>query len=706
MSVAHRQQLPQDTRQAQQGVQQSLPQAELNSEEPQAKPAKKGARAKEKGKAKAATQPKAPAAIPAVASTSALPLEEVRPYRSRKNRPCDFCRSRKSRCVVYNTDAPCYLCGLNGRACTFVGGTTNRTRPPKDGSANGGEKGVGKNVEGEGEGGARKRNADEGSSDEEEDGEKQGSLNGIHRPAALRKPKRKAAKLSAPREKRRGAAAGPLGLKSKSSNAALHELINIVVTGEEEEEEEEEDEYEEGGHARGTVDAGEATPFVMGSSSSADPVLQQAVHSFRHENGQYNDAPDAVEGSSTSSSRRKSFVQEKAGGEEAERPGSEQQSTTSHANGGSPGEVRAALSIDPLFPSDSKPPLPPVEVRRVTQDSSSRAVFFAFVENPYSRGDSEGNALGKEGYEKLKNALKGRRRHFMELYATRDAAAFPILSHSQRREYRKAIKAADEGNDPEIPLPTLLAHGSLATASVYEPSIRRIGKEAWADHLHALKMQFDFVSTLTLQVALTDLCGRPSINMSGNFKTMCQAYALAHMLGLHIDCSTWKFSKHERDLRIRIWWALYIHDKMSSLCWGKPSMIRQNDFSTSLPNRRNSPCAEHLEDEELLSYEFASTHEVRLGVHAPGDTFVGLAKLTIILDEVLSEFHSASGYLQERDAFFVAKKVKAYMLELEDWKAALPLTLRDVFDDLPAPDKTSADTKAQAAWRVPGTSES
>lgn len=174
------------------------------------------------------------------------------------------------------------------------------------------------------------------------------------------------------------------------------------------------------------------------------------------------------------------------------------------------------------------------------------------------------------------------------------------------------------------------------------------------------------------------------------------------MLGLHIDCSTWKFSKHERDLRIRIWWGLYIHDKMSSLCWGRPSMIQHNEFSTPLPHRRGSPCAEHLADAELASFAFESCYTIISGQHTPGDTFVSLAKLTIILGQILSEFHSARAYQQERDAFSVAKKIKGYMGELEDWKAGLPLTLREVFADLPGPDaNTTPDLKV--AWKVPGT---
>ncbi|KAF2109727.1 fungal-specific transcription factor domain-containing protein [Lophiotrema nucula] len=41
-----------------------------------------------------------------------------RPYRSRKNRPCDFCRARKAACKI-TTSPPCVLCRSYGKECTF-----------------------------------------------------------------------------------------------------------------------------------------------------------------------------------------------------------------------------------------------------------------------------------------------------------------------------------------------------------------------------------------------------------------------------------------------------------------------------------------------------------------------------------------------------------------------------------------------------------
>ncbi|EFX05162.1 fungal specific transcription factor domain containing protein [Grosmannia clavigera kw1407] len=50
-----------------------------------------------------------------------------RQYKSRRNRPCDLCRSRKAACVI-TTRPPCDLCRTKGLQCTFVKGPGARRR--------------------------------------------------------------------------------------------------------------------------------------------------------------------------------------------------------------------------------------------------------------------------------------------------------------------------------------------------------------------------------------------------------------------------------------------------------------------------------------------------------------------------------------------------------------------------------------------------
>lgn len=53
-------------------------------------------------------------------------VNSVRPYKSRSKRPCDFCRRRKTCCIIENT-IPCMACvQFNKGECTFVSGPLKR----------------------------------------------------------------------------------------------------------------------------------------------------------------------------------------------------------------------------------------------------------------------------------------------------------------------------------------------------------------------------------------------------------------------------------------------------------------------------------------------------------------------------------------------------------------------------------------------------
>lgn len=52
----------------------------------------------------------------------------ARKYMSKRQRPCDFCRSRKTACRI-EASLPCRLCALHDRQCTFLEAAQPRKRP-------------------------------------------------------------------------------------------------------------------------------------------------------------------------------------------------------------------------------------------------------------------------------------------------------------------------------------------------------------------------------------------------------------------------------------------------------------------------------------------------------------------------------------------------------------------------------------------------
>lgn len=54
----------------------------------------------------------------------------VNNIRTRRERPCDACRRRKSRCVIHEGAVLCVLCEFHKQECTFVQSPVPRKRKP------------------------------------------------------------------------------------------------------------------------------------------------------------------------------------------------------------------------------------------------------------------------------------------------------------------------------------------------------------------------------------------------------------------------------------------------------------------------------------------------------------------------------------------------------------------------------------------------
>lgn len=54
--------------------------------------------------------------------------------------------------------------------------------------------------------------------------------------------------------------------------------------------------------------------------------------------------------------------------------------------------------------------------------------------------------------------------------------------------------------------------------------------------------------------------------------------ALAMSLGLHLECRPWGIPAWEKRLRRRLWWAVYLEDKWTSLLLGRPPLIRPDEW--------------------------------------------------------------------------------------------------------------------------------
>ena len=141
---------------------------------------------------------------------------------------------------------------------------------------------------------------------------------------------------------------------------------------------------------------------------------------------------------------------------------------------------------------------------------------------------------------------------------------------------------------------------------------------AWNQAVAALRNDFTAPSITTVHSAILDLSGRPALEMRDNLLNVGRTVSLAHSLGLHRNPTLWRIQEAEKTLRIRLWWAVLIHDYWSSLTHGTPPTIHMQNFDVPLPA------------EESLSLADGLT----VGANS-SNSFVGLCSLTRVLGDIL-----------------------------------------------------------------------
>lgn len=85
--------------------------------------------------------------------------------------------------------------------------------------------------------------------------------------------------------------------------------------------------------------------------------------------------------------------------------------------------------------------------------------------------------------------------------------------------------------------------------------IWNLANEALYSELH-LSPGVSIITAILLNVG-----GRPTTSLIGNGVLLSSAVSIAHSLGLNHNPLDWNITKSEKYLRMKIWWALYVHDK-------------------------------------------------------------------------------------------------------------------------------------------------
>lgn len=84
---------------------------------------------------------------------------------------------------------------------------------------------------------------------------------------------------------------------------------------------------------------------------------------------------------------------------------------------------------------------------------------------------------------------------------------------------------------------------------------------AWNLAVAALQEDFLAPSIMTVQCAILDLIGRPSIVTVDNIVNEGRSVALAHTFGLNRNPASWRCPQREKTLRVRAWWGVLINNR-------------------------------------------------------------------------------------------------------------------------------------------------
>ncbi|OJJ51266.1 hypothetical protein ASPZODRAFT_138373 [Penicilliopsis zonata CBS 506.65] len=271
------------------------------------------------------------------------------------------------------------------------------------------------------------------------------------------------------------------------------------------------------------------------------------------------------------------------------------------------------------------------------------------------QGVRRGIPPGENQKEVLEQILGPFKHDLVRLFLDRFNIAFPILDG-------EAFWESFISEDPTDPPASLLCQ-VYSMSLVYwkhtpklachpKPDVRYAINQTVA----ALHEDFSAPGLSTISCALIDLTGRPIFSMTGNAISCGRTVSLAHCLGLNRDPSNWKLSRLEKNLRIRLWWGVVIHDRWGSFGHGVPSQISKNQYDVPIPTI-----------DVLVPPAFRTTERVRAA-----QCHIALCRLTEILGELLPLVYGLQHKFTSDTVKKVRQTIRQIRNDLDMWEDCLP----------------------------------
>ncbi|KAF5601900.1 transcriptional regulatory [Fusarium pseudocircinatum] len=253
----------------------------------------------------------------------------------------------------------------------------------------------------------------------------------------------------------------------------------------------------------------------------------------------------------------------------------------------------------------------------------SRPVLFTAVQKRPVGLDSN-LTFAEERLQLIEKILEPFASDLVDVYFHKANSCFPLLDEAHfRKQYRENKSAIS----PAL-LSGLYAHSITFWNSSPILSRHRCpdGRFIWNLATEAAYSQIHRSPGIsTIEALILNIGGREVTALIGNGVLLASSVSMAHSLGLNHSPISWEIPQSEKNLRMKIWWALLIHDKWLSLSHGTPPLI-----SPTL-NDVPQPLVEHLCGEGNSSEQVLNA-----------SVYIALVGLTEVLDLHLRHVHQFS----------------------------------------------------------------
>ncbi|KAH8682589.1 fungal-specific transcription factor domain-containing protein [Xylariales sp. PMI_506] len=195
-------------------------------------------------------------------------------------------------------------------------------------------------------------------------------------------------------------------------------------------------------------------------------------------------------------------------------------------------------------------------------------------------------------------------------------------------------------------------YGQIATEELWAIANRSFQRASCLSHLSALQL-----CLLLLQMPPPNFAVAEPLS---TWSLSCSALAIAESLGLNLDPSDWRLPRKEVMLRRRLWWLTYIQHIWEAIVIGRPSHLNDANWDVSKLTTAD------FEGDELSDPELRDTVIRQIPI------CLAQCELSIIAADILKEFYTLKAVRESASLGALLNRAQPLRARIESWRQTLP----------------------------------